>query len=76
MLMHNSLQAQCFCVYKMSQNIASANRGLRNFQRGGNLKKGEVNFEMGLRLPKTLLLTLNTLLSFHPQLMVILARTQ
>ena len=29
-------------AYKMSQN-----RGLRNYQRGGNLKKGEVNFERG-----------------------------
>ena len=58
-------------AYKMSKN-----RGLGNYQRRANLKKGEVNFETGLRLPQTLLLTLNTLLSFHHQLMVILVRTQ
>ena len=33
-------------VYKMSQS-----RGLRNYQRGGNLKKGEVNFERGVPTP-------------------------
>ena len=35
----------------MSRNIASTKSrkigGLRNYQRGGNLKKGEVNFERG-----------------------------
>ena len=35
----------------MSRNIASTKcrkiGGLRNYQRGGNLKKGEVNFERG-----------------------------
>ena len=39
----------------MSRNIASTNcckiGGLRNSQRGGNLKKGEVNFERGVPTP-------------------------
>ena len=51
-----TLQAQClketsFRVYKMLQNIASTKcrkiGRLKNYQRGGNLKKGEVNFERG-----------------------------
>ena len=45
-------------IWRMSQNIASAKcrkiGWLRNYQRGGNLRKGEVNFERGYRPPRKL----------------------
>ena len=47
----NVWKKQSLRVYKMPRNIASTKchkiGGLRKYQRGGNLEKGEVNFERG-----------------------------